>query len=130
MRREEKGPSQRSLQVGEEIRHILAEAFTRGYFQEPLLEKVPLTVTAAQVSPDLKNATVYVMPLGGSGEDKQHLVALLKKETSKLRYYLGKRLKLRFVPHLKFELDESFDYGHRIDELLRNPRVRRDIESE
>jgi len=121
-------PSQRQLRVGEEIRHILADILSRGEFRDPGLLDRTVTVTEVRISPDLHNATVFVVPLGG--EDADTLLPALKRVASYLRSNLANRMQLRTVPQLSFELDNSFDYAQRIDQLLHSPAVERDLDDE
>lgn len=118
-------PSQRQLRVGEIIRHALAEIFARGEVHDADLEGLTVTVPEVRLSPDLKIATVYVMPLGGAREDK--VESALSRNTRFLRGEVARRVQLKFMPELRFRLDTSFAEGDRIDELLRSPQVARDL---
>ena len=120
-------PSQRQLRVGEELRHALSEVLGEGALRDPDLAEAAITVTEVRLSPDLKNATAFVMPLGGS--DLEVKVAALRRAAPFLRGELARRLKLRFTPRLSFEPDLSFDNAGRIDSLLRGDRLRRDLEA-
>jgi ribosome-binding factor A len=120
------GPSQRQLRVGELVRHALAEILQRGEVPEPALERAVITVPEVRMSPDLKLATAYVMPLGGKDADK--MVAALEKNRKALRGELGRRVELRSVPELRFRVDTSFDIGQKMDALLDRPEIRRDVE--
>ncbi len=120
-------PSQRQLRVGEELRHALSEVLGEGALRDPDLVEAAITVTEVRLSPDLKNATAFVMPLGGS--DLEVKVAALRRAAPFLRGELARRLKLRFTPRLSFEPDLSFDNAGRIDSLLRGDRLRRDLEA-
>jgi ribosome-binding factor A len=119
-------PSQRQLKVGELIRHVLAEIFTRGDVADEVLDRHSLTVPEVRMSPDLKLATVYVLPLGGS--EAEEAVAHLDKHKRYLRGLLAKRVSMKFVPELRFKVDTSFEASARIDELLASPKVARDLE--
>ncbi len=121
-----KMPSQRQLRVGEEIRHALAEVFERGGLRDPDLQGRSITVTEVRASPDLKNVTAYVMPLGGENVDG--VVTALRRASAYLRGEVGRRLRLRSTPSLAFEADRSFEQASHIDALLRDPRVSQDIE--
>jgi len=121
-----KMPSQRQLRVGEEIRHALAEPLLHGELHDPALDGVSITVTEVRVSPDLKNATAFVMPLGGVEADE--VVGALNHAAPYLRGVVAKRVRLRHAPRLGFRLDTSFDEGDRIDRLLASEKVRRDVE--
>jgi ribosome-binding factor A len=120
-----KAPSQRQLRVGEEIRHVLAELTARGHFRDPDLQEVTITVTEVRISPDLKNATAFVTPLGGAGMETT--VAALNRAAGFLRHELGRELRLRTLPNLSFQPDRSFDEASRIDSVLQRDRVRRDL---
>lgn len=119
------GPSQRQLRVGEEMRHALARIFERGELHDPALHEAPLTVTEVRVSPDLKRATAYVMPLGG--RNAAEIMAGLKRGASHLRRLVAQEVKLRVAPQIFFALDQSFDEASRIDALLRREDVARDL---
>jgi len=119
-----KGPSQRQLRVGEEIRHALADIFRRGEFRDPELFDLNVTVSEVRISPDLKNATAFVMPLAGR---KPELVAALNKASAFLRTQVAHEVRLPHAPRLSFQLDTSFDYAEQIDRLLHDPHVARDV---
>jgi ribosome-binding factor A len=121
------GPSQRQLRVGELVRHALADVLQRGEIPDPALGKAVITIPEVKMSPDLKLATAYVMPLGG--KDAEKIVKALAKNKAYLRGALGKRVELRSVPDLRFMVDTSFDIGAKMDALLDRPEVRRDVES-
>jgi ribosome-binding factor A len=121
------GPSQRQLRVGELVRHALAEILQRGDIPDPVLGRAVITIPEVKMSPDMKLATAYVMPLGGKDADK--IVKALAKNKAYLRGALGKRVELRSVPDLRFMVDTSFDLGAKMDALLDRPEVRRDVES-
>lgn len=120
-----KGPSQRQLRAGELIRHALVEIFQREDLRDPALSGVSLTVSEVRASPDLKQATAFVSPLGGG--DEAAIVAALNKSAPYLRGLLGRRIELKFTPALKFIADASFAEARRIDELLASPAVARDL---
>jgi len=121
-----KAPSQRQLRVGELIRHALSEMLQRGEVRDPDLEGLVVTVTEVRTSPDLKVATVYVMPLGGVGGDLA--LAALGRAAPYLRGRIAREVDLRFAPELRFALDTTFDEATRIEKLLRSPRVARDLD--
>jgi ribosome-binding factor A len=121
-------PSQRQLRVGEELRHALAHVLQRGELRDPALADVTVTVTEVRVSPDLKNATAYVMPLGG--RNGAAVIEGLNRSAGYLRGQLAREVPLRFSPTLSFALDTSFDHANRINELLHRPEVRRDLEGD
>ena len=120
-----RGPTQRQLRVGEEMRHALARIFERGEMRDPALHEAPLTVTEVRVSPDLKRATAYVMPLGG--RNAAEIMAGLQRGASHLRRLVAQEVKLRVAPQILFALDQSFDEASRIDALLRRDDVARDL---
>jgi ribosome-binding factor A len=124
-RHESRAPSQRQLRVGELIRHALAEILQRGEVHDPDLESLVVTVPEVRMTPDLKLATVYVMPLGGKGAEK--VLAALERNKKFLRGEIAHRIDLRYAPDIKFRLDTSFDEGERIDALLRSPEVKKDL---
>lgn len=120
-----RAPSVRQLRVGEEIRHGLAEVFSRGDLHDPDLAGLSLTVSEVRVSPDLRNATAFVMPLGGA--EIATVLAALQRAAPYLRSRIGGMLRLRYLPTLTFRADPSFDAVDRIDEILRSPGVVRDL---
>jgi len=125
-----KQPGQRQLRVGEEIRHALAQIIERGEARDPELKNVMLTVTEVRISPDLKNATAFVVPLGGrlsEGHDMAGLVRALNHAAPFFRTRIAQMVNLRYAPKIGFLADTSFDEAHHIDELLHDPRVVRDI---
>jgi ribosome-binding factor A len=118
-------PSQRMLRVGELIRHAAAHLLARGEINDPVLEKHVVTVSRVKMSPDLKLATVYVMPLGGA--DEPEVLAALERHKKFLRGELGHKVNLKFAPEVRFRIDDTFDNASRIDALLNSERVRRDL---
>lgn len=122
-----KAPSQRQLRVGEELRHIIARVIERGEFRDPDLAGRAITVSEVRVSPNLYNATVFVIPLGGG--DCAPILAGLRRAKAFLRHEIGKQTQLRTVPDLSFEADESFDEASRIEAILRSPEVARDLDA-
>ena len=127
MKRKLREASQRQLRVGEELRHALADIFGRGVLRDPDIADRSITVTQVQPSPDLKNATVYVMPLGG--RDIDSLLKGLGRCAPFLTAEMCKRVYLKFAPRLRFELDTSFERVDRIESLLRSPEVVRDLDA-
>src|SRR3954469_24563411 len=121
--REKRGPSQRQLRVGEELRHLLAELLERGEMRDPELRGASITVTAVDVSPDLRNATAFVMPLGG--QDEPRLLAAMRRAAPWFRARVGEKAQLRHAPEIRFEVDRTFDEADRIGQLLRRPDVAR-----
>jgi len=119
--------SQRQLRVGEEIRHALAGIFMRGDMHWPQGFGTPtVTVTEVQVSPDLKNATAFVMPLGG--KMLEEIVKVLNDRAGFFRHEVAQVITLRYMPKLNFKADNSFTYAQRIDEILHNPEVAKDLD--
>ena len=118
-------PSQRQLRVGEVIRHTVADLLARGEVHDPVIEAHIVTVPEVRMSPDLRLATIYVMPLGG--KDEQKVVAALERNKKYLRGEIARRVNLKFAPDLRFRLDERFDEAERIEKLLRTPEVLRDL---
>ena len=126
--RDQRGHSQRQLRVGEELRHLLAALLERGNMRDPELRGASITVTAVDVSPDLRNAVAFVMPLGGN--DEKRLMAAMRRAAPWFRARVGERAGLRYAPEIRFELDRTFDEADRIGALLRRPDVARDIKDE
>jgi len=118
-------PSQRALRVGELIRHALAEMLTRGAVHDPVLEGHMITIPEVRMTPDLRLATIYVMPLGG--RDAKDVVAALERNKKYLRGEVARRVNLKFAPDIRFRLDDRFDEAERIEKLLATPEVRRDL---
>ena len=124
-RHRNKGPNQRQLRVGEELRHVLAGVHARGELRDPHLAGRSITVSEVRISPDMRNATAYVMPLGGG--DAGEIVGALNHAAAFLSGEVGRRVALKFTPALRFEIDTVFDEAQRIDSLLRTPGVARDL---
>ena len=119
-----KGPSQRQQRVAELVRHALAEVLGRGDIQDPVLNAHVITIPEVRMSPDLKLATAFVMPLGG--KDENAVLKALDRNKKVLRQEVARRVNLKFAPDLRFLRDETFDEAARIDALLRSERVVRD----
>ena len=117
--------SHRLERVGELIRHAVAEILARGEVGDEALDRHPVTIPAVRMSPDLKLATVLVMPLGGEGAAS--ILDALNRRKKELRALIARRINLKFAPDLRFVLDTSFDAQARMDELLRSPEVARDL---
>lgn len=124
-KRQIRPPSQRQLRVGEELRHVLADVLRRGDFRDPELQKLNVTVTEVRVSPDLRNATAFVTPLGG--ENPAEAVVALRRAAAYFRTMIARAVKLRCAPMVSFEADTSFDYASHIDSVLRRDEVARDL---
>lgn len=128
MPRQQYTPEQHSvrvLKVGERVRHVLSEIFTRQQVHDDVLSAHSVSVTEVRMTPDLRKATVYVKPLLGADEDE--VLTSLRHNTAYLQREVAKRLGLKFAPRLSFRADESFDEADRIDKLLSDPRVKRDL---
>lgn len=119
------GPSQRQLRVGELIRRTLSDVLNRGDIHDADLNRMSITVGEVRVSPDLKVATAFVMPLGG--QNREEMLALLARNKSELRRAVSKNLTLKFAPDLRFKIDETFDQMDETRRLFDNETVRRDV---
>ena len=108
------------------MRHILAELLGRGDLHDPILAGKSITVSEIRPSPDMRHATVYVMPLGGAG-DVEEIVGALNHAAHFLSHEVGRKLTMKFTPVLHFELDRVFEEAQHIDSLLRRPAVARDL---
>jgi len=113
------------LRVAELIRHAVAGFLARGQINDPVLDAHAVTVSRVRMSPDLKLATIYVMPLGGG--DASHVVAALERHKRYMRGEIAHAINLKFAPDLRFRIDESFDVAARIDALLNSRLVQRDL---
>jgi ribosome-binding factor A len=120
------GPSQRQQRVAELVRHALADVLSRGDLQDDVLTRHVITIPEVRMSPDLRLATAYVMPLGG--KDEAAVIRALDRNKKVLRQEVARRVNLKFAPDLRFLRDESFDEAARIDALLRSERVLRDTQ--
>jgi ribosome-binding factor A len=116
------------LRVGEQVRHAIAEILAQGSVHDADLEGHIITVPEVRMSPDLKLATVYVMPLGG--RDTEIVLAALERNKKFLRGEVARRVNLKFAPDLRFRVDERFDEAERIEKLLRTPAVQKDLEQD
>src|ERR1700740_1353842 len=119
------GGSQRQLRVGEAVRHAVADILAHGSGHDNDLEGHIITVPEVRMSPDLKLATIYVMPLGG--RDTDVVMAALERNKKYLRGVVARRVNLKFAPDLRFRVDDRFDEAERIEKLLRTPAVQRDL---
>ncbi|MEQ5786972.1 30S ribosome-binding factor RbfA [Erythrobacter sp. NFXS35] len=120
--------SVRVLKVGERVRHILSELLARGEVHDDVVSAANISVTEVRMTPDLRHATAYIKPLLGAGEDE--VVHALRQNTAFLQREVAKRLGLKFAPKLRFRKDESFAEADRIEALLRDPKVVRDLGEE
>ena len=130
MRRNEtdEGRSVRLLRVGEQVRHALAGILMRGDVHDDTLASHSVSVTEVRMSPDLRHATVFVKPLLGADEDA--VLKALRTNTAYFQREVAGKLKTKYAAKIKFLPDESFDEASRIDALLADPRVRRDLSDE
>ena len=120
--------SVRVLKVGERVRHILSELLARGEAHDDTLTAHAVSVTEVRMTPDLRNARAYVKPL--LGEDEAEVLKALRSNTAFFQREVAKRLGLKFAPKLQFSPDESFDEAERIEKLLDDPRVARDLDED
>lgn len=129
MARQQFTPEQHSvrvLKVGERVRHILSELLARQEVHDDTVSAANIAVTEVRMTPDLRNASVYVKPLLGKDEDT--IVKALRQNTAFLQKEVARRLGLKFAPKLQFRADESFDEAERIERLLSDPKVARDLD--
>jgi ribosome-binding factor A len=120
--------SVRLLRVGEQVRHVLSEILQRGDVHDETLARHLVSVTEVRMSPDLRHATVFVKPLLGKEEDA--VLKALRTNTAYLQREVAARVQTKYAAKLKFLADESFDEGHHIDTLLRDPKVAQDLAGE
>ena len=125
MRKPTAGPSQRQLRVAEEISHLLAGLFASREFRDPELAEAQVTVSEVRIGPDLKHAVAFVSRLGR--EDIDALLPALKRAAPFLRSKVAHVLRLKFAPELSFQPDHALDYAMKIDRLLHQPDVERDL---
>ena len=121
-----KGPSQRQLRAGEQLRHIIAETMSRGHFHDEVLLNANVTVAEVRVTPDLKNAKVFVMSLGG--ENMEEILPALNDQAHVFQKEIGRQQAMKFTPKVQFVRDESFDEAAKIDALLRDVHIPDDEE--
>jgi len=122
------GRSVRLLRVGEQVRHALSDILVRGDVHDEVLASHTVSITEVRMSPDLRHATVFVKPLLGA--DEAEVLAALKTNVRYLKGEVAKRVNTKYAADLKFRADESFDEGSHVDQLLRDPKVARDLESD
>ncbi|NDU99741.1 30S ribosome-binding factor RbfA [Pseudoroseicyclus tamaricis] len=120
------GPSQRQLRVGELVRRALADILMRGDVHDEVLGRTSITVGEVRCTPDLKQATAYVLPLGGEGTEA--VLAALRQNKAEIRHLIAKQVDLKYAPDLRFEADATFDKMDETRRLLNEERVRRDVE--
>jgi len=121
------GPSQRQLRVGELIRHALAEMLARGEIYDEVLAAHLVTIPEVRMSPDLRLASIYVMPLGG--KDLKPVLAALERNKKYIRGEIAQEVNLKFAPDIRFMADETFDEADRIERLLASNKVRKDLDN-
>ncbi|MEM0923668.1 MAG: 30S ribosome-binding factor RbfA [Pseudomonadota bacterium] len=119
------GPSQRQLRVGEVIRRALSDILMRGELHNPDLDGVSITVSEVRCSPDLRQATAYVMPLGGA--NAKGVLEALDRARRDIRRLVNRQITLKFSPEIRFALDESFDRMDATRAMLARPEVARDL---
>jgi ribosome-binding factor A len=122
------GPSQRMLRVGELVRHALAGLFARGDIEDEALAGAVVTVPEVRMTPDLKIANAYVMPLGGTHAEE--IVAALNRHRKFIRGRVAPQIDLKYAPEIRFFVDDTFEEASRIDALLRSDRVKRDLDDD
>ena len=120
-----RGESQRQLRVAEELRHALAKIFQQGECRDPALREASIAVTEVRMSPDLRNATAFVVPLGG--QNATEIIAGLKRSSAFLQRLVAQEVPLRYAPRLGFALDGAFAQADRIAALLARSDVARDL---
>jgi ribosome-binding factor A len=119
------GPGQRQLRVGELIRRTLSEVLQRGDLHDPDIGRMSITVGEVRVTPDLRTATAYVLPLGGA--DREAALAALRRNTAELRHLVVKGMTIKFAPELRFEIDETYDRIEQTRRMFADERVRQDL---
>ena len=122
------GGSQRQLRVGELVRHAIAGLLARGEVHDPVIEGHLITIPEVRMTPDLRLATVYIVPL--AGRDAEEVVAALDRNKKYLRGEVAHAINLKFAPDLRFHIDNRFEEAERIEKLLRSPAVKRDLEKD
>jgi ribosome-binding factor A len=121
-----KGPSQRQLRVGEQVRHALADVLARGEVRDDIIEATVISVSEVRMSPDLKIATAFVAPL--AAKDNDAVIKALAHNAKFIRGRVSGALRqMKYMPEFRFRLDTSFDNMAKIDQLLRSPEVARDL---
>jgi ribosome-binding factor A len=123
----QEGRSVRTLKVGELMRHVLADVLARGELRDPVLDRHIISVSEVRVSPDLRHATAYIMPVGATPEDQQAVLKALNSHAKRLKGELARRVNTKYAAEVHFEVDTSYAEAARIDALLRAPKVARDL---
>jgi ribosome-binding factor A len=119
------GPSQRMLRVGELVRHALAAMFARGEIEDDALRGSVITVPEVRMTPDLKIANAYIMPLGG--QHAEEIVAALNRHRKFVRGRVAPQINMKYAPEIRFYVDDTFEEASRIDSILRSEKVQRDL---
>jgi ribosome-binding factor A len=119
------GPSQRMLRVAELIKHRISELLSRGMIHDNILETHVVTIPEVRISPDLRHATAYVMPLGG--KDATKVLDALRRHKKYIRAEIAHAVNLKFAPDIEFSADETFDEASRISALLSSDKVKQDL---
>lgn len=122
------GPGQRQLRVGELIRRTLSEVLQRGEVHDPDLQRISITVGEVRVTPDLRIATAYVLPLGG--QQKQEMLDALNRNKGEIRHLVTHGMTIKFAPELRFEIDDTFDRMDATARLLADDHVRQDLDKD
>lgn len=122
------GPSQRQLRVGELIRRTLSEVLSRGEIHDPDLNRMSITVSEVRVTPDLRIATAFVLPLGG--KDKEEALKALARNKGEIRHVITKQMSVKHSPDIRFMLDDTFDRMDETNRLFSSEAVRRDLEKD
>jgi len=118
--KDSRAKSQRQMRVGEELRHLISNVLLRETFYDQIIETNDITITEVSVSPDLKNAKIYVMPLGG--KQKLEVVNSLNKVKGRIKKLISSSITLRQIPKINFMIDESFENAKNIDDIIRKIR--------
>jgi ribosome-binding factor A len=122
------GRSVRTLKVGEAMRHVLADVLARGDIRDDVLDRHIVSVSEVRVSPDLRHATAFIMPVGATPADQEAVLRALNAQAKRLKGELARRVNTKYAADIHFRVDESYAEAARIDALLRTPKVARDLE--
>lgn len=122
------GRSVRTLKVGEAMRHVLADVLARGDIRDDVLDRHIVSISEVRVSPDLRHATAYIMPVGASPSEQEAVLRALNSHARQLKGELARRVNTKYAAEIHFRVDESYAEAARIDALLRSPKVARDLE--
>lgn len=125
---DQSGRSVRTLKVGEALRQVLAELLARGALRDPVLDKHIVSISEVRMSPDLRHATAFIMPVGASADDQVAVLAALNAHAKRLKGELARRVNTKYAADIHFRVDDSYAEAARIDALLRTPKVARDLE--